>query len=57
MVEPQGSGLVDGVCCELGGGLWTEVPPRPPALDGTSWSSVQMDSGGKLGVGCASDEV
>ena len=29
MVEPQGSGLVDGVCCELGGGLWTEVPPGP----------------------------
>ena len=57
MVEPQGSGLVDGVCCELGGGPVDRSAPRPPALDGTSWSSVQMDSGGKLGVGCASDEV
>ena len=51
--------LVDGICSELVGGPVDRGVPRPPALDGTSWSSVQveMNSGGKLGVRCASGEV
>ena len=50
MGEPQGSSLVDGVCCELVGGPEDIGVPRPPALYGTSWGSVQMEmnSGGKL---------
>ena len=40
-----------------GGGLGQECPQAPCTGVETSWSSVQVDSGGELGVGCASDEV
>ena len=43
--------------CELVGGPVDRSVPRPPALGGTSWSSVQVDSGGMVVVRSASGGV